>query len=225
PDPSIDAYTDSLVEIAVRALADARHEDADLAMAERRFTLNYRVPDRQRLEWAERIVAAMGDRPPANLPGVYAMEQVILHERQRTEVVVQAVRVGDIAIATTPTETYAITGLKIKAASPLPRTIVLDLANGGDGYIPPPEQHLLGGYNTWPARSAGLEVTAEPKIAEAAIRALEEVAGKPRRVPEVSNGPAARAILESRPLAYWRLNEFTGPHAVDATGNGRDAVY
>ncbi len=225
PDPSIDAYTDSLVEIAVRALADARHEDADLAMAERRFTLNYRVPDRQRLEWAERIVAAMGDRPPANLPEVYAMEQVILHERQRTEVVVQAVRVGDIAIATTPTETYAITGLKIKAASPLPRTIVLDLANGGDGYIPPPEQHLLGGYNTWPARSAGLEVTAEPKIAEAAIRALEEVAGKPRRVPEVSNGPAARAILESRPLAYWRLNEFTGPHAVDATGNGRDAVY
>ena len=31
---------------------------------------------------------------------------------------------------------------------------VIELANGGDGYIPPPEQHLLGGYNTWPARSA-----------------------------------------------------------------------
>ena len=30
-------------------------------------------------------------------------------------VVVQALRVGDIAIATTPTETYALTGLKLKA--------------------------------------------------------------------------------------------------------------
>ena len=40
---------------------------------------------------------------------------------------------------------------------------VIELANGGDGYIPPPEQHLLGGYNTWPARSAGLEVGAEPR--------------------------------------------------------------
>ena len=45
---------------------------------------------------------------------------------------VQALRIGDMAIATTPTETYAITGLKIKAASPLRHTVVFDLANGGD---------------------------------------------------------------------------------------------
>ncbi len=58
--------------------------------------------------------------------------------------------------------------------------MVIELANGGDGYIPPPEQHLLGGYNTWAARSAGLEVEAEPKIAEAAIQLLESVTEKPR---------------------------------------------
>ena len=85
------------------------------------------------------------------------------------------------AIATTPNETYALTGLKIKAHSPLEQTMVFDLANGGDGYIPPPEQHRLGGYNTWPARSAGLEVQAEPKIAEAAIQLLERVCDAPRR--------------------------------------------
>ena len=29
-----------------------------------------------------------------------------------------------------------------------------------------PHQHELGGYTTWPARTAGLEVSAEPKIVE-----------------------------------------------------------
>ena len=47
--------------------------------------------------------------------------------------------------------------------------MVIELANGGDGYIPPPEMHAWGGYNTWAARSAGLEVMAEPKITQAAI--------------------------------------------------------
>src|SRR5690606_2359840 len=116
---------------------------ADLAMAEARLDLRYRVPDRQRLEWAQRIVEAMGDRIPQDRVEVYAREQIILHERQATEVVVQAIRIGDIAIATTPTETYALSGLKIKLQSPIPQTMVIELANGGDGYIPPPEQHPL----------------------------------------------------------------------------------
>ena len=128
-----------------------------------------------------RIVAAMGDRPPKTTEEVYAREQVILDERKATEIVVQALRIGDIAIASTPNETYALTGLKVKLQSPLPRTMVIELANGGDGYIPPPEQHRLGGYNTWPARSAGLEVDAEPRIAETALELLERVAGRHRR--------------------------------------------
>ena len=28
-----------------------------------------------------------------------------------------------------------------------------------------------------------------------------------------------------KPVAYWRLNEFTGPIAADASGHGRDATY
>jgi hypothetical protein len=138
---------------------------------------------------------------------------------------VQALRIGDIGIATTPTETYAITGLKIKAASPLPHNIVIELANGGDGYIPPPEQHLFGGYNTWAARSAGLEVMAEPKITEAAVSLLETVSGKPRREYAFGHGPAAGVVRDLKPAAWWRLNEFAGPIAVDASGHQRDALY
>ncbi len=226
PKPTIDEYANGLLDIAMRAYAGIRHRsDADLAMAEQRMTLDYRVPDKQRLEWAQRTVAAMTNALPKTTPEVYAREQIFLHEKQRTEIVVQGLRIGDIGIATTPCETYAITGLKIKAASPLPHNIVIELANGGDGYIPPPEQHLFGGYNTWPARSAGLEVMAEPKITETAIHLLEQVTGKPRREWNLPEGPANRTMLNTKPLAYWRLNEFTGPHAADATGNGFHAHY
>jgi hypothetical protein len=214
------------VDIAMATYKGIRYRDgADLAMAERRMTLNYRVPDKQRLEWAERIVAGMTNRLAKTTTEVYAREQIILHERQKTEIVVQALRIGDIGIATTPNETYAVTGLKIKAASPLSRNMVIELANGGDGYIPPPEQHLFGGYNTWAARSAGLEVQAEPKIAEAGIALLEKVSGQPRREWKLRDGPAVRAVLALKPAAYWRMNEFTAPHAHDACAHNHDAVY
>ena len=226
PKLTIDDYTKGLLDLAMKAYGGIQYRaDVDLAMAERRMTLKYRVPDKQRLEWAQRVMAGVTNRLVKTISEVYAREQILLHEAQQTEIVVQALRVGDIGIATTPNETYAITGLKVKAASPLRHNLVIELANGGDGYIPPPEQHLFGGYNTWAARSAGLEVMAEPKIAEAAIGLLEQVAGKPRRVWKLSDGPAARSVLGLKPAAYWRLNEFTGPHATDASGLGHDAAY
>lgn len=222
---NIEEYSQALVDRALTAYEQIEYAgDAEIAMAETRMNLRYRVPDKQRLEWAERVVAEMGDRPPKDTREVYAREQIILNERQSTEVVVQALRIGDIAIATTPNETYAISGLKLKLQSPLPRTMVIELANGGDGYIPPPEQHLLGGYNTWAARSAGLEVEAEPKIVEAALGLLEQVAGHPRKAYKQSRGRVSKTAVSFRPKAYWRLDEFAGPRAIDAVGN-HDGIY
>jgi len=223
---TIDAFTAGLLDLAMKAYSNIEYRsDVDLQMAEIRFPLNYRVPDQQRLEWAKRVMAEMGDRLPKTTEEVYAREQVLLDQWQSTEVVVQALRLGDIAIATTPTETYALTGLKIKLQSPLSKTIVIELANGGDGYIPPPEQHLLGGYNTWPARSAGLEVQAEPKIAAAALNLLEQVCRQPRKRYTQSVGPAAQTILNLKPVAYYRLDEFSGPRAADSSGHHRDGIY
>ena len=224
--PTLEGYTKGLLDLAMSAYDKIEYQaDADLAMAEARLHLNYRVPNKQLLEWAQRIVASMGDQIPKTTEEVYAREQVLLHERQSTDVVVQGIRIGDMAIATTPTETYAITGLKIKQQSPLAKTMVIELANGGDGYIPPPEQHLLGGYNTWPARSAGLELQAEPKITAAALGLLEQVSGQPCRESMASQGPAAKAILDRKPVAYYRLDEFAGPRAKDHSGFGRDGLF
>ena len=87
--------------------------------------MNYRVPDAQRLQWAQQIVEKLGDREPKSSEEIYAREQVFLDQKKTTEIVLQAIRIGDIAIATTPTETYALTGLKLKLQSPLEKTLVI----------------------------------------------------------------------------------------------------
>ena len=224
-EPTIEKYSADMVTLALDAYHAIEYHDADLAMAEQRMELQYRVPDQQRLQWARRIFEAMGDRQPENSQEAYAREQIALHEKQSTEVVVQALRIGDIAIATTPTETYALTGLKLKLQSPLPKTMVLDLANGADGYIPPPEQHHLGGYNTWAMRGAGLEIQAEPKITQVALGLLESVSGRPRKQFRQTSGPAAEAVLAADPAAYLRLDELAGPIALDASRAHRDGFY
>ena len=226
PYETIETFAAGLRKIVETAYPSITYTaDADVAMAEVRPELNYRVPDVQRLHWARQIVEEMGDRPPKTSPEVYAREAIILHERQSTEIVVQGLRIGDIAIATTPNETYALTGLKVKLQSPLTKTMVIELANGGDGYIPPPEQHVLGGYNTWAARSAGLEVMAEPKITEFALQLLEQVSSKPRRKFQQSTGAVAAGMQTANPLAWWRLDEMAGPWAEDSSGHSHRAIY
>jgi hypothetical protein len=221
----IEAFVDGLVARTVEAVDGiTTYRDADLAMAERRLRLDYRVPDTALLEWARGVAATLDSRLPKTQPEIYALEQIMLHEKGSTEVVAQAIRIGDIAIATTPNETYALTGLKLKRQSPAAHTMVIELANGGDGYIPPPEQHVLGGYNTWAARSAGLEVEAEPKIVEADLQLLEEVCGRPRRPLDPPDSPLAREIRGLDPLCYYPLDDMSGPVARDASGAGRDAV-
>ncbi len=225
-DSTIDGYTHGLLEIAKGVYDSIEYsDDADLAMAESRLPMKYRVPDGQRLQWAQGIVGELNGELPKTRPQVYAREQVFLHELQTADVVVQAIRIGDLGIATTPNETYALTGLKLKHQSPLKHTMVIELANGADGYIPPPEQHHLGGYNTWAARSAGLEVQAEPRIAAEALHLLEQVAGQPRQPFKQTAGPAAEKLLALEPVAYWRLDEMEASAAIDTSGRNHDGIY
>ena len=54
-----------------------------------------------------------------------------------------------ILFSAIPFETFAETGMEIKEKSPFKSTFVIELANGYNGYLPTPEQHELGGYETW----------------------------------------------------------------------------
>ncbi|WP_158545239.1 PVC-type heme-binding CxxCH protein [Bremerella cremea] len=223
---TFDGFVDGMIAKTKQALEGIDYQsDVPLNMAETRMRLDYRVPDASRLAKSKQIVDAMGDRLPQTREEVYALEQLILHERQSTEIVLQALKIGSIAIATTPNETYALTGLKLKARSPLEQTMVIELANGGDGYIPPPEQHFLGGYNTWAARSAGLETTAEPKIVEASVKLLEQAVGQPQRPALPPASLMATKIKGMQPVRYFPLDDMQGTQVYEATNHENNARF
>jgi hypothetical protein len=222
-----DSFAEELAAKAYDAYRQIKTYDqhASLAIKEAKLTLIRRTPDEKRLAWAKTMATKIGDRRPKGWPEVYALEQLELAAEPQRELKLQAIRIGDIAIAAIPDEVFALTGLKLKLQSPLPNTFTIELANGADGYIPPPEQHKLGGYTTWAARTAGLEVDAEPKIVATVLKLLEEVTGKPRRaLPEIG-GAYPIAVLKSKPRAYWRLAEMTGDVAADSSGHHTDAHY
>jgi len=110
------------------------------------------------------------------LPEVYARETVLMSRYPATvKVVVQAIRIGELGIVSSPCETFVEIGLEIKKKSPLRPTFTIELANGYNGYLPTPAQHKLGGYETWRARSSYLEVDAAPKITAAILTLLNDV--------------------------------------------------
>ena len=224
---NIDTYADRVAKAAIEAYEKIEYHDwVPVAMAERRLKLDRRLADADRLAWAEEKISAMGERTkPKDRPEVYALEQIYLRDEPVRELKLQALRIGGLGITAIPCEVYAITGLKLKAQSPLELTMNVELANGGEGYIPPPELHPFGGYNTWPARTAGLERQAEPKIVDTLLELLEEVAGKPRRSMRPIDSPYAKSVLAAKPTAYWRMGNIVGSAAEDVSGGGHHGQY
>jgi len=143
-----EAYAEALAREVHEACASIQYQDrVPLVMREAKLTLGFRTPDAKRLEASRKIAAELGGRLPQTLPEVYALEQIYLHDRPTAELKLQALRIGSLGITAIPNEVFAITGLKIKAQSPLQPTFNIELANGAEGYIPPPEQHKLGGLH------------------------------------------------------------------------------
>ena len=131
-----------------------RHEaDATLGMVQREITLKMRRPTSEQIERAKAVLAITDEAERAKLPRLaeaYARRTLSLAEGDETvDVVLQAVRIGDLALCAIPFEVLVEIGLDIKARSPFPRNVVIGIANGSHGYLPTPEQHALGGYETW----------------------------------------------------------------------------
>ncbi|MGV3609207.1 MAG: PVC-type heme-binding CxxCH protein [Planctomycetaceae bacterium] len=216
---TLDEYADQIAKFVEKGLRDIQYHDyVPIAMAEGKLTLRRRVPSEERLAWSKKTLESHGDKPFNNLPAIYAREQIYIHETPEVELKLQAIRLGDLAICTLPNEVYGITGWKLKSQSPLGTTFNIELANGAEGYIPPPEQHDLGGYTTWAARTAGLEVDAEPKIVAKLLELLEKVTGKPPRKLVDAPSPYSEKVLADNPRSFWRMGEIEGRVAHDITG-------
>ena len=151
-------------------------DQVPLGMVEKRLTIANRVPTPEEVQAAKEHIAKFPEGKPRTIPDVYAINVVGMADWPKTsEVVVQALRIGELGLAALPGEIFGITGLEIKARSPFHPTINIGLANGTYGYIPPPEQHVLGGYTTWRNMYCPLEVGAEPKIKATAIELLKSL--------------------------------------------------
>jgi hypothetical protein len=169
----------AVAEAAIVALKATTYRDwAPIAMLEQKLTFKVRKPsDRDQDLAREYLANNVGDRPTQTVEENYARETVLIADwPDERELKLQALRIGEFAIATSPCETYGSTGLAIKQRSPFELTMVISLANGCNGYLPPPEQFELGGYTTWRARSSYLETGAEPQIRDALGTLLDQVA-------------------------------------------------
>jgi len=166
-----------VAQVAYEAYQRIEYQEwVPIEMEEKLLTLDVRMPSDEEVASAKKFLEKLEGKPPSNTHEVYARETVMLSEMPPTrELKIQAIRLGEMGIVGIPNEVYASTGIAIKEGTPHEPTMNISLANGSEGYIPPPEQLKLGGYTTWRARTSCLETEAEPKIRTAALELLERV--------------------------------------------------
>jgi hypothetical protein len=177
PFSRINAVAARVADAAEKAYRRVEHrEHVTLAMAEREISLGVRKPNAEELAHAQKILAHPNDKSHSGLDRYYADSSVRLSRYPDTvKLKLQAMRIGGVGIVAIPCEVFTEIGLEIKRRSPLRPSFTIELANGCDGYLPTPEQHALGGYETWRATSSFLEVEASRKITSALVEMLAEV--------------------------------------------------
>ena len=156
----------------------------------RELQLDWRSVEPERIEWAKAVEAQAPRTPGGDVPvgAKFATErdwvqrlsyagriQWLAEAEGPALVPVQVFRIGDIAIGTSPCETFAEIGLEFKRRSPLPHAFMVSLAHGYIGYLPTPRHFELGGYETWPGTNF-LEPQASVKMLDALIELTAELA-------------------------------------------------
>jgi len=85
---------------------------------------------------------------------------------------IQVFTAGDLALVGLPGEFFAESALRLAARSPYAHTVTIGYANGGIGYVPPPDAFQEGGYETRLSLWSHLAPAAEPIVLEAAAGLL-----------------------------------------------------
>jgi len=156
PFEQIGIVAQKTADAAYRATKQIEHYDEAplIAVRQREVTLRYRRPSPEEVDNAKQLLAlSAAERNAINRRTTqYAQGTLRMADPNHPEtesVIVQAIRIGGQAIVSMPFEVFVEIGLEIKQRSPFARTFLIELANGGYGYLPTPQQHTLGGYETW----------------------------------------------------------------------------
>ena len=167
------------INIVARSVADAAQgayeaiqwqKDVTLDSEEVDIDLSVRKANAQEMAQAKEWMTTIPkdkDGQWADKKGIYARETVLLADYPDTvPVKLQAHRIGTLSVAAIPCEVFVQIGLRLKRDTPFVRHFTISLANGYNGYLPTEEDHAMGGYETWRARSSYLEVPAASKITD-----------------------------------------------------------
>ncbi|MCC6365769.1 MAG: hypothetical protein IT165_19820 [Bryobacterales bacterium] len=151
------------------------HDWVELGSVMEEVRLGVRRPSAAEVEEARRLL-------PADFHDVTERRQIYAKEAlalagypEHVTAPVQAVRIGELGVATFPGEAFVEMGLEVKQKSPFQPAFLIELANSYLGYIPTVNGHRDGGYETWRAKSSFLEVEAAPKLVAAALTGLKKL--------------------------------------------------
>ncbi|MCA9219368.1 MAG: hypothetical protein KDA71_03510 [Planctomycetales bacterium] len=127
------------------------HDWVPLGSATRELTLKFRKPDAAMQEHFAKLLAEPEGEPKFHRYERNYAERVqrLLDGPDEVTIPLQAARIGNLAVAAIPFEVFVEIGLQIKQDTPFDDAFTIELANDYHGYLPTPQQHELGGYETW----------------------------------------------------------------------------
>lgn len=166
-----------LAQVAFTALQGITYHDwVPLGGQLRELEVGTRRPTPEQINRAKEILARPKTLPrAATLEEIYAERTLGMAQYPaRLNIPIQALRVGDVGITGIPCETFVETGLELKARNPFKPSFTHSIANGYYGYLPTPEQHRLGGYETWLGTNR-LEEQGSVKIVTALLEMLAKL--------------------------------------------------
>ncbi len=156
-----------VAESVVHAMKRVEYLDwVPIQVANEEIELHVRKPTDADLERARMLIQEAGEPPYRDVRLVYANETIDLETYPDTvKARIQAIRIGDLGVVSSPCETFVETGLAVKQNSPFRTTFTIELAS----------HHLLGGYETWRAKSSYLTQDAEQIVRDAQLRLLQVI--------------------------------------------------
>lgn len=175
------------------------------------LTLQRRLPARDRVRRSLAVVSK--DPKQAGVTDwLFAKEIVMLDALDARspdfEAEIQVIQVGPAAMIAAPGEMFVQLGLDIRAGSPFPLTMPVELANGLVGYIPTEEAlgKSGGGYETRLTSYSNAEPAAGRRMVETGVRLAKQLTpgALPQR-PKAAPFKADPGGIGSRPWSYGNV--------------------
>ena len=208
--------------------------DVSLTMQERTMDLAIRKPDQKELVYAQKLLENAEDPDRLSTHEVYARETINIDQGPDTvNIKLQTLRIGDLGIVAIPCEVFVEIGLEIKKRSPFKPTFTIGLANGYNGYLPTPEQHVLQGYETWRSGWSYLEVDASRKISDQIYAMLEQISADvkyqtdPNQLTAEEQQQGFQSLFNGKEMKGWKHsgNWKVEDAVLTRSGKGGSLIY